>query len=263
MIDQQQRTLKRPGAGIIRDGEPSDQHSEYPKHMVHPGYQPGKVGTEVKSPHGFSYFVGGESIRFAPVLVMDADQEEYHASQGYVSAGKSDPAAFARAIQAASPQAETHVPDEYPKWIPALNRAVDSAEEEAEALGLMPPAATVTTETGEMTPEAVDVSREAAEVTTATAAPSTDSNRVDALEQEVKRLDGKVDTILSSVNALADLVKKMVAPAEPVAEPERVFAPPHERAAEVAPSAEPEPEQEAPRPRRRRAPATGNGDEPV
>lgn len=258
MIEQQQRTLKRPGAGIIRDDDPSDQHSEYPKHMVHPGYQPGKVGTEVKSPHGFSYFVGGESIRFPPVLVMDADQEEYHASQGYVSAGKSDPAAFARAIQAATPQAETHVPDEYPKWIAALNRSVDSAEEEAEALGLMPPAAAVTTETAEMTPEAADVSREAADVTTATAAPSTDSNRVDALEQEVKRLDGKVDTILSSVNVLADLVKKMVAPSEPVEEPARVFAPPQ-------PAAEPETtaEQEAQRPRRRRAPATGNGDEPV
>jgi hypothetical protein len=255
------RTLSPPGNGIVRDTDPTDRHSEYPKHMAHPGFQPGKVGTEVKSPHGFSYHVGGEAIRFPPVLVMDADQEEYHASQGYVSVGKSDPAAFARAVQAASPQAEEHVPDEYPKWIASLNRSVGSAEEEAEALGMPPPVENAVKDNAAETMLEVAEARRGG-----IQRQATDSKRVDALEQDVKALDEKVDRVLSSVSALADLVTRMASPALPppsedpdpsLTEPDRVFAP------KPAPIAEPEPEPPAPRPRRRRAAATGNGDEPV
>lgn len=126
--------LLAPGEGRYREPAPILAHNEYPKHMAHPGYQAGKVGQEVTSPHGFKYHIGGEAIRFPPVLVNDADQEAYHAAQGYVSIGKSDPAAFARAVEQMAPPALDYKPAEYPKWIGRLNRTVDSAEQEAELL---------------------------------------------------------------------------------------------------------------------------------
>lgn len=135
-----QRTLLMPGQGIVKEPLPVSDHTEYPKHMIHPGYQPASVGTEVRSPHGFTYFIGGTAIRFPPVLVMDADQEARHAADGYVSIGKSDPAAFARAVAASAPPVTDYKPDEYPKWV--NGRVVNSAEEEAELLGLPMPAAT-------------------------------------------------------------------------------------------------------------------------
>lgn len=125
--------LLAPGEGRYSQPASPAQHVEYPKHMVHPGYQPGTIGQEVKSPHGFSYYIGGTAIRFPPVLVMNADQEEMHAAQGYVSIGKSDPAAFARAAAAAVPVDPDHVPEPYPKWV--AGRVVNSAAEEAVALG--------------------------------------------------------------------------------------------------------------------------------
>jgi hypothetical protein len=103
--------------GIIRDAPPSKEFNEYPKYMTHPAYQPGHVGPEVRSPGGFTYYVGGTSIRYPPMLVPDANQEEYYASQGYVSHGKSDPAAFAAAVAAGPPPSEDYQPKEYPKWV--------------------------------------------------------------------------------------------------------------------------------------------------
>jgi len=114
--------------GIIRDAPPTREHKMYPKYMTHPAYQPGQVGTEVRSPGGFSYHVGGTPIRYPPVLVPDADSEEYHASQGYVSHGKSSPEDFARAVQAMPPPDENYRPQEYPKWVG--DYLVNSREEE-------------------------------------------------------------------------------------------------------------------------------------
>lgn len=125
-----------PGEGRTREPNPVAEHNEYPKHMVHPGFKPGVVGQKVVSEHGFSYHVGGEAIRFAPVLVTDESQEAYHASQGYQSIGKSDPAAFARAVAAAQPVSATYVAQEYPKWVGGV--LVKDAEEEAEQAGGKP-----------------------------------------------------------------------------------------------------------------------------
>jgi hypothetical protein len=129
---------------IIRDAPPTREHKEYPKYMTHPAYQPGRVGEEVRSPAGFSYHVGGTPIRYPPMLVRDADQEEYYRSQGYVTQGKSDPAAFAAAVQAMPPPDENYRPKEYPKWVGDF--LVNNREEEEAAahkrrvqLGIEPP----------------------------------------------------------------------------------------------------------------------------
>lgn len=129
----EQRTLAKPGEGIMPPETSPTEHNEYPKHMVHAGFAPGVVGEEVKSPHGFTYHMPGQAIRYPPVLAMTAAQEEYHRSQGYTSIGKSDPAAFARAVASAAPPVLDYKPQEYPKWV--AGKTVNNAEEEAEALG--------------------------------------------------------------------------------------------------------------------------------
>jgi hypothetical protein len=58
---------------------------------------------------------------------------------GYVSIGKSSPAAFAEAVRSNAPPIEDHVAVEYPKWIGT--KLVKSAEEEA---ALRPPSSEVT-----------------------------------------------------------------------------------------------------------------------
>lgn len=139
----EQRTLLKPGEGIIPPEQAATQHKEYPKHMVHAGYAPGTVGEEVKSPHGFSYHLPGTAIRYPPVLAMNADQEELHKSLGYHSVGKSDPAAFARAALTAAPPVVDYQPEQYPKWV--AGKVVNNADEEATALGkLLPPTSSVT-----------------------------------------------------------------------------------------------------------------------
>lgn len=117
---------------IIRDTKPEPEFNEYPKHMMHPAYTPGSVGQEVRGPGGFSYFVGGTPVRFPPVLVKNADDEAWYAAKGYVSQGKSDAAAFARAAQNAPAANTGYVPQQYPKWAGGV--LVNDAEEEAEAL---------------------------------------------------------------------------------------------------------------------------------
>lgn len=126
----EQRTLLRPGQGIISPENPMGQHQEYPKHMAHPGFQPGQVGEEIKSKHGFSYHAPGTAIRLPPVLVMDEKQEEFHAAQGYVTVGKSDAAAFERLVRAAQPVAASYEPVQYPKWVNGM--LFNTAEDEAE-----------------------------------------------------------------------------------------------------------------------------------
>lgn len=149
MLDQ--RTMQRPGEGIVREVAPTTTHAEFPKHMVHPGFQAGAAGEEIKllrangQPSGSVICTPGKSVRYPPVLVFDADQEELHVSLGYSPIGRSDPAAFARAVAESAPVSETHVPVEYPKWI--NGRTVHSAEEEAEALGHAEPAGEPAVET--------------------------------------------------------------------------------------------------------------------
>lgn len=130
MIDQTaQRTMQPPGQGLIPQGRPTIDFKEYPKMMTHPAYQPGKPGPEVKSPHGFTYHIGGEPIRYPPVLVKTPDDEEYHKSMGYESQGKCDAAAFARAVGAGQiPDHVDYKPLEYPKWV--QGKLVHSREEE-------------------------------------------------------------------------------------------------------------------------------------
>lgn len=125
--------MNQPGMGIVREPIPMTAHVEFPKHMRHPGFQPGTPDEEVKLPGGKLAYAGGKSIRFPDVLVHGREQEEYHESLGYRSIGQSDPAAFARAVQAASPQAEVHQPVQYPKWV--NGKIAHSIEDEAEILG--------------------------------------------------------------------------------------------------------------------------------
>lgn len=165
MIDQtQQREMLRPGQGIVPANRPATDFKEFPKMMTHPAYQPGKPGPEIKSPHGFTYHVGGEAIRFPPVLAMNEAQEEYHKSQGYVSQGKSDPAAFARAVGAGQiPNQTAYQPLEYPKWV--MGKLCQNSEEEARQLEFMGGSATEMIEkmsepvTAEIDPPAINVSQ--------------------------------------------------------------------------------------------------------
>lgn len=136
-----QRVMIRGHEAIIRDDPPTQTHNEYPKHMVHPGFQPGGIGAEITSPHGFKYHAPGTSIRFPPVLVMNADQEEYQASQGYRVQGKSDPAAFARAVREMPVPVQDRI--EYPKWVGgvlcnSLEEEVAAAEKRRSQLGIVP-----------------------------------------------------------------------------------------------------------------------------
>src|ERR1700761_4872680 len=119
---------------IVRDTPKTPEFNEYPKFMTHPGYDPGSVGEEVRGTGGFTYHVNGRPARLAPVMVHNRDDEENYAAKGYVSQGKSDPNAFAKAAAAAA-SAQTpagYVPIEYPKWAGGV--LVNNKEEEERAL---------------------------------------------------------------------------------------------------------------------------------
>lgn len=133
---EQTREMLLPGAGIARDPGPTKQHEEFPRYMVHPGYQKGAPDKEIKelnengSPTGRLFYRGGESIRFAPVLVRNAQDRDFHISQGYEDRGKSDAAAFARLVADAETVPENYKPIEYPKY--CFGKIVnDAVEEEA------------------------------------------------------------------------------------------------------------------------------------
>ena len=110
-------------------------HSEYPKHMRHPSFQPGTVGKEVVSPNGVRHNVGGSPIKFPPVLVHNPDDEEFYAAKGYVVQGQSDAAAFANAYATAEPMSD-YKPQQYPKWV--NGRLVENEDEEIAALDAGP-----------------------------------------------------------------------------------------------------------------------------
>lgn len=130
---EQHRTMEQPGAGIVRDAGPNKQYEEYPKMMTHPGFRPGKADREIKvvdengNPTGQLRYVGGESVRFAPVLVRNRMDEDYHASQGYEKPVKCDAAAFARLVADAQPVVENYKPIEYPKYV--FGKIVYNAEQ--------------------------------------------------------------------------------------------------------------------------------------
>lgn len=136
MIDQTaQRVMQVPGQGIIPRGRPTIDYKEYPKMMTHPQFQPGKPSPEVKSPHGFTYHGIGTPVRFPHVLVKTPDDEAYHASLGYESQGKMDPAAFDRAVgNGQIPDQVVYKAIEYPKWV--LGKLVHSQEEEDRLTGV-------------------------------------------------------------------------------------------------------------------------------
>lgn len=137
VIHQQQRTMQRPGEGIVHATQPTQEHQEYPKHMRHPGFAPAEIGQKVKfgDPEGpgFTYNQGGKPARYPPVLVHHATDEEHHKSLGYVVVGKSSAEAFLKAVQSNAPPIENHVAVEYPKWV--NGKLVHSAEEEAKLTG--------------------------------------------------------------------------------------------------------------------------------
>jgi hypothetical protein len=128
-----QRVMQTPAQGIVTPAPPTRDHQQYPKHMRHPGYAPATVGDEVKSPHGFTYYRGGTSQRYPPVLVGNEIDEQYHLSQGYEVVGSCSPESFARLVQQDMTVIEGHEPIEYPKWV--NGKLVKSAEEEARLTG--------------------------------------------------------------------------------------------------------------------------------
>lgn len=130
--------LLAPGQNVAVPTPPTSSFNEFPKHMVHPGFTPGRGDKEIKlldengSPTGKVYYTGGQSVRFPPVLVFDASQQAQHEADGYTAIGKSDPAAFARAVASAMPAQLDYKPIEYPKW--CHGKQVVNADEEREWL---------------------------------------------------------------------------------------------------------------------------------
>jgi len=114
----------------------------YPMVMRHPAEAPAIVSqwNEQLQRHVPEH---GQAAKFQPVTVNDADQEAYHAAQGYVGSG--DPQSFESAVS--NPLPGNYQFQEYPKWV---GQVLVHSKAEEDALG--------------GTPEALDAS-------TATAAP--------------------------------------------------------------------------------------------
>jgi hypothetical protein len=166
---------------IVRDAPKSPEFNEFPKCMAHPGFHPGEIGQEVKSPGGYTHYVGGLPVRFPPVLVSSPDDEEYYAAKGYISQGKSDPAAFARAAAAARPVASGYVPVEYPKWAGGV--LVNDADEEAAALAGRRAQLGIKSDADPPEPQAAPASDPVAAIS----APA-DALRIDAMEQQIAEM---------------------------------------------------------------------------
>lgn len=130
--------LLAPGQNVVVPPPPPQNFVEYPKMMTHPGFAPGVADKEIKvldengNPTGRVAYRGGRSVRYPPVLVMTADQEAQHASEGYCNSVSCDPAAFARAVASAAPAVLDYKPIQYPKW--CHGKQVLDANEENEWL---------------------------------------------------------------------------------------------------------------------------------
>lgn len=213
--------LLAPGSAMEREGQSgkSPVYKDYPKYMRHPGFQPGTVGREVTSPLKVTYNLPGEPIRYPPVLVHTPDQEEYHASQGYVSQGTCSQAAFERLAAGPAPELATYQPQEYPKWNAKLNRVIQSAEEEQRLLGVAsdpPGEPAIDTEVATLL-DTVHIQQEPVE---------TRAEKLARLKREIEELEGdtpvpvKTKSVLRSEAIKAGLARKRAAAQfEPPPEP--------------------------------------------
>jgi hypothetical protein len=125
--------LQQPGTGLVTAEPPTREFKRYPLMMIHPAYQPGRPGLEVTSPLKVTYNLPGTAIRFAPVLVHNEKDEEYHKAQGYVENGTCSMDAFRQAVEGGYQSTTQHEVIMYPKWV--KGKLVNSEEEEAALLG--------------------------------------------------------------------------------------------------------------------------------
>lgn len=134
---QQQRTMQRPGEGIVPPSQPTKEHERYPMRMTHQGFAPAVTGERIAvgdpDRPAFVYNKPGTPMRYPHVLVHSEQDEEHHLALGYKSAGKCSPQEFTRLAQSNAPPIEFHVSVEYPKWV--LGKLVKTAEEEAALTG--------------------------------------------------------------------------------------------------------------------------------
>ena len=94
--------------------------NEYPITLAHPAFAPSKPipvpGSQVYDRQGnvIRQDYHGTPERYSPVTANSEAEEEYYAAQGYVRAGKMDPAAWVSAHADAVPA--DYVPAKYPMW---------------------------------------------------------------------------------------------------------------------------------------------------
>lgn len=104
------------------------EYQHYPLMMSHPGFQPARLGTSPDDRKGTPGTRGTPMIN-PPVTVNNVEQEEYHRAQGYVPAGKGNPAAF---VQAHTSPETPYSKVEYPKYVGDI--LVNSEDEELAAM---------------------------------------------------------------------------------------------------------------------------------
>lgn len=233
---EQNREMLQPGEGIVRDPGPQKQHEEFPRYMTHPAYRRGKPDKEYKVLNESGQeigkrYMGGESIRFPPVLARSLADRDFHLSQGYVDNGKSDAAAFSRLVADAEPVQENYKPLEYPKY--CFGKIVnDAAEEEARLIELNVNPDGSPREAGSETPAAEPAID--AEVNTLDVFPGAQIAAVAALagdpeseEDEIAVLEAKLAVLKAKKDRTAQLkaeIAQLEAEAEPAAEPAEVTA---------------------------------------
>ncbi len=97
------------------------EYQEYPRWMAHPSFQPAVMSDDPTQ---------RQPIRFAPVMVEDADQQAQYEAKGYVPSGTPNPKAFEPTRASDKPAA--YVFEEYPKWVGGV--LVNNPEEERAAM---------------------------------------------------------------------------------------------------------------------------------
>jgi hypothetical protein len=158
----------------------SPQYQDYPKLMVHPGFQPATLGTSPDDRKGLPGKIG-QPVKFPPVTVNNEQQEDYHAAQGYTPAGKGNPAAFVSAHT--SPETPYHRL-EYPKYVGEI--VVNNEDEELAAI-----------DRNEQMAAAAEAKRLKAESEAAK-----EAKEPAELEARVDALDAKMDSILEAILAM-------------------------------------------------------------
>lgn len=119
------------------------EHEAYPQFMKHPHYQParseqvpgtGRYDARGALIPGTAAYRTVQNEKFPPVLVMNEQQQDLHAAQGYEPAGRSDPKAFAAAV--ATPIPPNYQAERYPMLVG--DKLVNDEAEEAAARSLSP-----------------------------------------------------------------------------------------------------------------------------